>query len=88
MAVWLYFPWGWEVTIDGKPAEIGRVNYVLRALRVPAGEHEIVMTFDPKSLRATTALATVSIILIYIAAAAAFFFAVCPRKRKEDKVSV
>ena len=84
----VYFPWGWEVTIDGKPAEIGRVNYVLRALRVPAGEHEIVMTFDPKSLRATTALATVSIILIYIAAAAAFFFAVCPRKRKEDKVSV
>ncbi len=84
----VYFPWGWEVTIDGKPAEIGRVNYVLRALRVPAGEHEIVMTFDPKSLRATTALATVSIILIYIAAAAAFFFAVRPRKRKEDKVSV
>ncbi len=84
----VYFPWGWEVTIDGKPAEIGRVNYVLRALRVPAGEHEIVMTFDPKSLRATTALATVSIILIYIAAAAAFFFAVRQRKRKEDKVSV
>jgi len=84
----VYFPWGWEVTIDGKPAEIGRVNYVLRALRVPAGEHEIVMTFDPKSLRTTTALATVSIILIYIAAAAAFFFAVRPRKRKEDKASV
>lgn len=67
----IYFPWGWHATIDGEPAEIGRVNYVLRALRVPAGTHEIIMTFDPPSLHATGAAATVAIIVIYIATALA-----------------
>ncbi|MDE6345348.1 MAG: YfhO family protein [Muribaculaceae bacterium] len=62
----IYFPWGWEATIDGKPAEIARVNYVLRAIVVPAGTHEITMTFDPKSVHTTVTVATVSVILIYL----------------------
>ncbi|MBD5321972.1 MAG: YfhO family protein [Bacteroides sp.] len=72
----VYFPWGWDVTIDGKPAELGRVDYVLRALRIPAGEHVVEMTFDPKSVRTADTLATVAIILIYIALAGAVFVAV------------
>ena len=72
----VYFPWGWTATIDGKEAEIGRVDYVLRALRVPAGEHEIVMSFDPPSLHATDTLAIVSIIIIYLAAALAIGFGI------------
>lgn len=38
---------GWIVTIDGQPAELIRANYALRALLLPAGEHEIVMSFEP-----------------------------------------
>ena len=67
----VYFPWGWHATIDGKEVELGRVNYVLRALAVPAGEHVIEMRFDPESLRTTDTLATISIILIYLALAIA-----------------
>lgn len=74
----VYFPWGWEATIDGKEAELGRVNYLLRALKIPAGTHEIVMTFDPKRLHSADRLATVSVILIYIAALAAIVLALCP----------
>lgn len=67
----VFFPWGWTATIDGKPVELGRVDYVLRAMRVPAGDHEIVMSFDPPSLHTTDTLATVSIVIIYLALLAA-----------------
>ncbi len=67
----VYFPWGWKATIDGKEAEIGRVNYLLRAMRIPAGSHTIEMRFDPDSLKTTTATAYASIILVYLVLAAA-----------------
>lgn len=72
----VYFPWGWKAAIDGKPAELGRVDYVLRALRVPAGEHEIVMTFDPQSTRTADTAATIAILLIYLAMIVAIGLAV------------
>lgn len=67
----VYFPWGWNLTIDGQPAELARVNYILRAAKIPAGEHTIVMEFDPPSLHATVNVARVSIVLIYLMVAAA-----------------
>ena len=53
----IYYPNGWQVTIDGQPAELARANYVLRALYIPAGTHVVEMTFDPKSLHTTESLA-------------------------------
>lgn len=82
----VYFPWGWKATIDGKPAEIGRVNYILRAMRVPAGTHEIVMTFNPDSVSNSIIAAKVSIVIIYIALLAAIAMAVM-RKPKEEETA-
>lgn len=62
----IYFPWGWKATVDGDPVELGRVDYVLRAMRLPAGIHVIEMTFDPESLHVTAAVAYVCIILVYL----------------------
>lgn len=81
----IYFPWGWHVTIDGKRAELGRVNYVLRALKVPAGSHTVEMWFDPESLHTTTAAAYVAVIAIYLLLAAAAGFAICRKIRNDDK---
>ena len=47
----IYYPEGWHLYIDDKEQTIGRVNYVLRATVVPAGEHTIRMEFVPDALR-------------------------------------
>lgn len=80
----VYFPWGWKATIDGNPAEIGRVNYILRAVKMPEGTHELVLTFDPDSLHTTTAAARVAIIIIFAALVAAAVIPIIRRKRTTD----
>lgn len=85
----VYFPWGWTATVDGQELPIGRVNYILRALRLPAGEHNVTFTFDPQSVHATETAAYVAIIIIYIAFLAMIGLAiyrrmkVCDDKQKE-----
>ena len=71
----VYYP-GWTATIDGQPAEVGRANYVLRALNVPDGKHEIVFTFQPQSIRVTETIAYVALgvlILLVVATIALKF---------------
>lgn len=68
----IYYP-GWTATVDGQPAELGRVNYILRALNVKPGKHDVVLTFKPKSVNTTETIAYVSyVILILVVLGAAF----------------
>ena len=46
----IYYPYGWHLYVDGKEVALGRVNYVLRAAIIPAGEHQLTMTFSPDAL--------------------------------------
>ena len=55
----IYYP-GWTATVDGKEAELGRANYILRALNVKPGKHEVVLDFHPASLRKTEGIAYTS----------------------------
>ena len=52
----IYYP-GWTATVDGEEAELGRVDYVLRALQVKPGKHEVVLSFFPKSIDRTETIA-------------------------------
>ena len=62
----IYYP-GWKATVDGEKTEIGRVDYVLRAIQIKPGQHEVVLTFKPQSVATTETIAYIaSIILLLI----------------------
>ena len=46
----IYYPYGWQAYVDGEPAGHFRVNYVLRALNIPAGDHQVMFEFKPDSI--------------------------------------
>lgn len=81
----VYFPWGWEAEIDGKPVEIARVNYLLRAIAVPAGHHKIEMRFEPQSVSSTVGVARWAIILIYIGLGCGLLWVLLSPKNEADK---
>ena len=62
----IYYPDGWQVTIDGQPATLARANYILRALHLPAGKHVVEMMFDPQSLHLTEGIAYGALVLLLI----------------------
>ena len=62
----VYYP-GWTATVDGQEAELGRADYLLRALNVAPGKHKIVLTFHPKSVATTETIAYIAYAAIFIA---------------------
>ena len=66
----IYYP-GWTATIDGQPAELGRVNYILRALNVKAGKHTVVLDFHPTSISTTETITYIAIVILLLAIAGA-----------------
>lgn len=76
----IYYP-GWTATVEGASAELGRVDYVLRALSIQPGKHQVVLTFKPKSIKTTETIAYISYILLLLAIAGGIYCKV--RRRKE-----
>ena len=61
----IYYP-GWTATVDGVEQTLGRVNYVLRALQVKPGKHEVVLSFFPKSIDHTETIAYISYVVLLL----------------------
>jgi len=61
----IYYP-GWTATVDGVEQPLGRVDYVLRALQVKPGKHEVVLSFFPKSIKHTETIAYISYAFLLI----------------------
>ncbi len=62
----IYYPKGWQITIDGEPAEMLRVNYTLRGLVVPEGKHTIEFRFKPQSIRVTDTIAYIALFIMLL----------------------
>ncbi len=62
----IYYEHGWQAYIDGKPTDHVRTNYVLRAMRVPAGTHEIKFKFEPQDYYFTQKIAIAGSSLIVL----------------------
>jgi hypothetical protein len=67
----VYYPEGWRVTVNGEESEHFRANFILRAMKLPAGEHTIEFRFEPRSYHVGNSVMLVFsglILLIMIAA--------------------
>lgn len=60
-----YYP-EWTATVDGKEVPVGRVNYILRAIQVQPGKHQVVLSFFPKSVDRTETVAYIAFALLVI----------------------
>ena len=69
----VYYP-GWTATVDGQPAELGRVDYLLRALKVSPGNHQVELMFYPQSINTTETMAYVAYAVLILALLLVVFY--------------
>lgn len=82
----VYFPIGWDATIDGKGAPILKADYVLRALKVPAGKHSIVFEYHSKAFETGKKLSLLGSILLTLIVVGGVYFGFVANK-KEPKLT-
>ena len=80
----IYYQPGWEATIDGKPAPHFRADWILRAMLVPAGEHQIVFEFRPQGYITAAYITSFSSLIILLLLIGAVGYSIWKaRKQKE-----
>ena len=73
---------GWTMRIDGQESPLLRANYLLRAAKVPAGQHEIVMRYEPKIWKVGGVVSLVSSLAIILFAVATIVLSLVKKKEK------
>ncbi|WP_088341248.1 YfhO family protein [Robiginitalea sediminis] len=82
----MYYPHGWKAYVDGNPVSHFRVNYALRASRIPAGNHKVEFRFEPEVVLRGSGLALAGSIGLAVAFLAALVFSIVrsPRVKEEE----
>ncbi|WP_400192463.1 YfhO family protein [Hymenobacter sp. B81] len=81
----IYYPEGWNAYLDGKLVPHLRANYVLRAMVVPAGQHNIVFKFEPQEYSIGNTVSLVSSILLFAVLIGAGVYALRRRPTPEPE---
>ena len=78
----IYYPNGWKAQVDGSPVDVLRADWTLRAAQLPAGEHDLVMRFEPASYRTGANISrasSITLILLLLLSIAGMFL---PARKK------
>ena len=62
----IFYPHGWKAIVDGKPADLYRANYMLRAMNLEPGKHHIRLEFRPESVAKGNTISMTFVILMYL----------------------
>ncbi|MBP9986296.1 MAG: YfhO family protein, partial [Bacteroidales bacterium] len=76
----IYHP-SWKATLDGKPIDLFRADWVLRAAELPAGSGEIVMRYEPRDYVVGEAVSRASSILLLLLLVGSVLFGVFARRK-------
>jgi uncharacterized membrane protein YfhO len=76
----IYYPAGWEVSIDGTKKDYFRTNYLLRGMIVPAGNHEIKFVFKPASYFTGEKISLASSLIFILLVAGYLFYSLKNKK--------
>ncbi len=80
----MYYPKGWKVALDGNEVEHYEVNYALRGMKVPSGQHEIVFSFEPEVVKTGSTITLASSVLLGLLILAGMVFSFIGTKRKAE----
>ncbi len=72
----IYYDKGWNAYVDGKLVPHFRANYVLRAMKVPAGEHKIEFKFEPKIVKTGNTISLVGSVLFILVVLGSIYISV------------
>lgn len=80
----IYYPKGWNAYIDGQAVKHFRANYVLRAMVLPAGEHQIIFKFEPESYKTGNKVSLAGSIILILLLLASVFYWINKHKSQEN----
>ena len=81
----IYYPDGWKAQVDGAPVEVLRADWTLRAAQLPAGDHDLVMRFEPDSYRVGANISRASSIILLVLLLLAVGGLFLPSKKGEQE---
>lgn len=81
----MYYENGWNAYIDGEPAPYFRVNYVLRAMEIPAGRHKIEFKFEPALIEKGSKITLASSVILLIVLLGGILFSIRNNSKKVEK---
>ena len=80
----VYYPDGWKAYVDGEELPHFRADYVLRAMLLPGGEHQLIFRFEPRVIETGSSIALASSVLLALALAGGIYFAFRERRNPEE----